>query len=228
MDIQQLVIECAPILHFHPDEGEYCCFPSDAEKIYERFQGDWALFKEDKNPKSLDPSTPCYFETWGDDDLIQIRYWFWYNYNDFPGGHLGIGKHLGDWEHVEIRLFRNLKSIWLLSNHLEARILTNHRIRTRHHTEKPILENNHIHVWVALGSHANYASPSSKPRCYVRLFCDKIMDGGAIWQTEQNLKLLTETNFRSFKGRWGDEKAPRSPLNVYNNRWRNAPDIQPI
>jgi hypothetical protein len=228
MDIQQLVIEYAPILHFHPDEGEYCCFPSDAEKIYERFQGDWVLFKEDKNPKSLDPSAPCYFETWEDDDLIQIRYWFWYNYNDFPGGLLGIGKHLGDWEHVEIRLFRDLKSIWLLSNHLEARISTNHRIRTGHHIEKPTLENNHIHVWVALGSHANYASPNSKSRCYARILCDKIMDGGAIWQTEQNLKPLTETNFRSFEGRWGDEKAPRSPLNVYNNRWRNAHDIQPI
>jgi hypothetical protein len=226
MDIQQLVREYAPILHFHPDEGKHCCFPSDAEKTFERFHKDWTQFKEDKNPKRLDQSTPCYFETWEDDNLVQIRYWFWYNYDDFPGRHLGIGKHLGDWEHVEVRFFADLRVIWLLSNHLETRISTNQGTITGYQTEIPTLENNHIHVWVALGSHANYPSPTSKPRCYARFFCDKIADGGAIWHAMQNLKPLNETNFCSFEGRWGDKKAPRSPLNEYNNRWRNAPDIR--
>ena len=225
MDVKHLVREYAPILHFHPEEGEHCCFPSDAERIFERFHRNWTLFKEEKIPKSLDQSAPCYFETWVDEDLVQIRYWFWYNYNDFPGGHLGIGKHLGDWEHVELRRFSDQKSIWLLSNHKDARISTNYGNLECHYTEPAILEDNHIHVWVALGSHAHYPSPTSKPRCYARVFCDKIAEGGLIWHTVQNLKPLTKTNFRAFEGRWGDEKAPRSPLNEYNNRWRNAPKI---
>jgi hypothetical protein len=226
MEIQRLVREYAPILHFHPEEGEHCCFPSDAEAIFERFHNDWSLFKEDKTPKSLGQSTPCYFETWEDDDLIQIRYWFWYNYNDFPGAPLGFGKHLGDWEHVELRCFNDSNTIWLLSNHLGARISTEHGSFENYCTEIPILENNHIHVWVALGSHANYSSPNSNPYCYARVFCDRIAEGGSIWQTAQGLKPMIETNFKAFKGRWGDEKAPRSPLNEYNNRWRNAPDIR--
>ncbi len=226
MDIEHIVTEYAPILHFHPEEGQHCCFPSDAERIFEMFHKDWTLFKVDKTPKSLDQSAPCYYETWVNDDLAQIRYWFWYNYNDFPGTRFGIGKHLGDWEHVELRLFSGLKAVWLLSNHESARAVTIYGSIAQYYTEQPILEGNHIHVWVALGSHAVYPSPTSNPRCYARVFCDRIADGGSIWYTEQGLKPLSETNFRSFKGRWGDKKAPKSPLNECNSRWRNSPEIR--
>ncbi len=226
MDIQHLAREYAPILHFHPKEGEHCCFPSDAERVFERCHRDWTLFIEDKTPKSLDQSAPCYYETWVDDDLTQVRYWFWYNYNDFPGTQFGIGKHLGDWEHVELRLFSGLRSVWLLSNHKGTRVSTSHGNLADYYSEQPILERNHIHVWVALGSHANYSSPNSNPRCYARIFCDRIAEGGSIWYTEHILKPLAETNFRAFKGRWGDKKAPRSPLHEHNNRWRNVPDIR--
>ncbi|MFW9959967.1 MAG: hypothetical protein ACFFDV_03055 [Candidatus Thorarchaeota archaeon] len=226
MDIEKLVREYAPILHFHPEEGRHCCFPSDAERVFETFHKDWTLFREDKTPKSLDQSAPCYYETWVDGDLTQIRYWFWYNYNDFPGTRFGIGKHLGDWEHVELRLFSDRRSVWLLSNHESTRVATGHGGITHYYSEQPILERNHIHVWVALGSHAIYPSAASSPRCYARIFCDKIAEDGSIWHTEQCLKPLSETNFREFKGRWGDKKAPRSPLNECNNRWRNAPDIR--
>jgi hypothetical protein len=92
----------------------------------------------------------------------------------------------------------------------------------------PILDGTHLHVWVALGSHAHYPAPDSKPRCYARIFCDKIKDGGAIWNTHMSLKSMDKVNFRNFTGRWGDEKAPRGPANEYNNRWRNAPDSEPI
>ncbi|MFW9959313.1 MAG: hypothetical protein ACFFCT_14695 [Candidatus Odinarchaeota archaeon] len=226
MDIQQLVRDYAPILHFHPEEGEYCCFPNDAEKVFERFHRNWSLFKEDKTPKRLNKSTPSYYETWVDDDLIQIRYWFWYNYNDFPGGYFGIGRHVGDWEHVEVRVFSEQKRIWLLSNHKSARISTSQQNLAGYCIEPPILERNHIHVWVALGSHANYPAPTSKPRCYARVLCDRIEADGSIWHTALGLKPLVETNFHTFRGRWGDWRAPRSPLNEYNNRWRNAPDIR--
>lgn len=227
MNTPDLVRAFAPILHFHPEEGSHCCFPSDAEKIYELFQNDWDSFTVTKTPKELDETAPCYYEIWSDNSMTQIRYWFWYNYNDFPGTYFGLGDHLGDWEHVEVRLYKSTQiqdAIWLVSNHLKARLASITKTIPRFDVEIPILGGTHLHVWVALGSHANYLSPTSTPYCHARIFCDKIQDKGEIWITEKVLKNLDETNFRNFTGRWGDEKAPRSPRNEYNNRWRNAPD----
>jgi len=221
----------APILHFHPEEGSFCCFPSDAEETYATFQKDWYEFVEDRSPKELLPNTPCYYEFWEEAGLTQIRYWFWYRYNDFPGAPLNIGKHVGDWENVEVRLYGSSETedaIWILSNHYEARLAGISRTLQGFIREDPILTGTQIHVWSALGTHANYPSPKSKPRCYVRFFCDKIADGGAVWNTQEYLKLLDETNFSAFEGRWGDKKAPRGPANEYNNRWRNAPNHDPI
>jgi len=228
MSIQQLVRGFAPVLHFHPKEGEHCCFPSDAEEVLKRYHMDWTLFGEGKAPKTLDRSAPRYFGSWTDDNLTQIRYWIWYNYNDFPTGPLGIGKHLGDWEHIEVRLFQGLDPVCLLSNHDSARIAASSGTFPGFATEAAMLEDTHLHAWVALGSHAHYPSPTSQPRCYARLFCDKIADNGATWHTEQNLKSLADTNFNAFKGRWGDQRSPWSPLNEHNNRWRNTPDLRPV
>ena len=230
-DIHSIVRRFAPILHFHPKEGEFCCFPSDAEDIYEQFHEDWNLFVEDRQPKEFLPSTPCYYEFWEDEKLTQVRYWFWYRFNDFPGTTLSLGKHVGDWENVEVRLYgsTNLRdSIWVLSNHHEARLASLSKTLQGFVREDAILDNEQINVWSALGTHANYPSPLSKPRCYARFFCDKIADGGSIWNTKENLKLMEKTNFCRFEGRWGDKKAPRGPANEYNNRWRNAPNHDPI
>lgn len=226
MDLDELIKEFAPILHFHPEEGKCCCYPSNAEDIYGQYNDDWSSFQETRLPRQLDPATPCYVESWLNRHLTQIRYWFWYNYNDFPGSPISIGKHIGDWEHVEVRLYEGEDPLWLLSNHLESRLASQKLVLPNFNREEPILTERHIHVWVALGSHANYVSPSSSPRCYARVFCDKIAENGEVWYTENGLKPISETNFKSFEGRWGDEKAPRSPLNPYNNRWRNAPDLR--
>ncbi len=230
-DTRSLAWSYAPIVHFHPREGEYCCYPSDAEEIYEMFHQDWNLFVEDRRPKQLLASPPCYYEYWEDENLIQIRYWFWYRFNDFPGAPFSIGKHVGDWENVEVRFFGSTElddAIWLLSNHYEARLASQSRTLPGFLPEDAILNQEQINVWSALGTHANYPSPLSSPRCYFQIICDKIDDGGLIWNTQENLVLLKETNFKSFKGRWGNKKAPRGPANEYNNRWRNAPDTIPV
>ncbi len=227
------VREFAPILHFHPKEGEFCCFPSDAEEIYEWFSSDWSQFTEDLSPSVINENAPCYYEIWRDDRMIQLRYWFWYRFNRFPGAPFRLGDHLGDWEHIEVRIYHNLNEdvvIWLYSNHLTARLAS----RPLGYTidgftpERLITNENHVHAWVALGSHAHYPLPDSRPYCYARVLCDRIAEGGKTWNTWNNLKALKDTNFASFTGRWGDKKAPRSPTNKYNNRWRNAPDIEPF
>ena len=228
-----LITSYAPILHFHPDEGSWCCFPSDAERIYEKYHHDWTLFERDLSPTELLDNTPCYYETFEHDGWTQIRYWFWYNYNRFPGAHFGFGDHLGDWEHVEVRIYPEIDdgvTIWLLSNHLTARVGSRPAgYSFRGLIPEPLtLDGNHVHVWVALGSHANYPSPTSKPKCFLRFWCDKIADGGAVWHTANNLVDLKSTNFYEFKGRWGDKKAPRSPTNGYNNPWRNSTEVRPV
>lgn len=228
--IYDLVRRFAPIVHFHPDEGQFCCFPSDAEEIYVRFFTNWDKFIEDRSPNELLPTTPCYYEYWEDEGLTQIRYWFWYRYNDFPGAPFSLGKHVGDWENVEVRLYDSTRvedAIWTLSNHYEARLAATSKTLPGFTNEGITLSGEQIHVWSALGTHANYPSPRSKPRCYARFFCDKIADGGPVWYID-SLKHMAETNFCAYEGRWGDKKAPRGPANEYNNRWRNAPNLDPI
>ncbi len=224
----------APILHFHPDEGQHCCFPSDAEVVFANYGSDWTRFRKELSPTILEKDAPCYFEFWHEPNMLQFKFWFWYNYNSFPEAPLGLGQHIGDWEHVEIRLYQlddnQPATIWLLSNHHEARLCSqpNNLTVGRLTPEAPTLSEMQIHVWVALGSHANYPSADSKPKCYLRLWCDKIADGGPLWDTKDSLKSLDDTNFALYEGRWGNKKAPRSPRSIYNSRTRNAPLTRPI
>ncbi len=229
-DIPEIVRNFAPILHFHPEEGTYCCFPSDAEEIYSKYKDNWDSFKKQLTPSILDQNTPCYYEMWTSDGMTQIRYWFWYNYNRFPRAPLKLGEHLGDWEHVEVRIYSDDRVIWLLSNHLESRLasIPNGITLPEFKSVAPVLDAMHIHAWVALGSHSLYPAHDSKPYCIAGILCDKISEKGKIWRTESNLINLSQTNFFEFQGRWGDKYAPRSPTNDYNNRWRNAPNRLPI
>jgi hypothetical protein len=224
----------APILHFHPLEGEYCCYPSDAEEILSKFGSDWTHFKEDPSPKTFQSDAPCYYEYWHDKDMFQAKYWFWYRFNRFPRDLIGIGKHKGDWEHVEVRHYlpesETPGTIWLLSNHLEARLVSYPGLyKLPGFVQEPIsLTDNHVHVWVALGSHANFPSPNAPKRRILWFWKDITADGGEVWHTEPVLKSVDDTNFADYIGRWGNENSPRGPRNPYNNRTRNAPLVKPI
>ncbi|MFW9907665.1 MAG: hypothetical protein ACFFEF_03745 [Candidatus Thorarchaeota archaeon] len=228
-DVPGIIKAHAPILHFHPDEGEYCCYPTSAEEIYKNYGQRWHEYRKILTPSILDQDAPCYFELWEDEKLTHLRYWFYYNYNRFPKAPLGLGEHAGDWEHVELRIYKE-GTIWLLSNHLKCRLASLPRNMTfpGYATTEPILTGNQIHIWVALGSHACYPSPDSRPYCFAKILCDVIEDGGAVYDSSRNLVDLTRTNFYSFTGRWGDSGSPRSPTNDYNNRWRNIPNHRPV
>ncbi|MHA2003747.1 MAG: hypothetical protein ACW975_05825 [Candidatus Thorarchaeota archaeon] len=234
VDPEGFIRAYAPILHFHPREGEYCCYPSDAEETFSKYSSDWSQFKKDLTPKTLQPDAPCYYEYWQDENMFQVKYWFWYQYNKFPRAPFGQGRHLGDWEHVEIRHFLPVSetpgSIWLLSNHLEALLVSHPGFYTLpgFDPEPNTLTDNHVHVWVALGSHANYPLPSGRKKRIALLWKDITAKGGEEWHTEQVLKPIDATNFVDFEGRWGNKRSPRGPRNPYNNRSRNAPLVKPI
>ncbi|MFW9912800.1 MAG: hypothetical protein ACFFEU_10025 [Candidatus Thorarchaeota archaeon] len=234
VDPEAFVRAYAPILHFHPREGEQCCYPSDAEEIFAKYGSDWTQFKDDASPKTFQPDAPCYYEYWLDEDMFQIKYWFWYRYNDFPGPPLGRGKHRGDWEHVEVRHYpprsETLCTIWLLSTHLKALLVSYPGFCTLPgFTPEPIsLTDKHVHVWVALGSHANFPSPNGPKKRIALIWRDSTANGGEEWHTERSLKLIDDTNFANYVGRWGNRRSPRGPRNPYNSRTRNAPLVEPI
>ncbi len=233
-DPEAFIQAYAPILHFHPREGEHCCYPSDAEETFSKFSSDWTQFKEDMTPKMFQSDAPCYYEYWHDENMFQIKYWFWYRYNDFPGAPARRGKHKGDWEHVEVRHYlpasKTPGTIWLLSNHLDALLVSYPGVYTLPgFTPEPIiLTDDHVHVWVALGSHAIFPSPDGPKRRIALFWRDTTADGGEVWHTEPVLKSIDDTNFVDYEGRWGDSRSPRGPRNPYNNRFRNAPLVKPI
>jgi len=102
-------------------------------------------------------------------------------------------------------------------------------IHPRGFTPQPItLIENHVHVWVALGSHANFSSPYGPKRRIALFWKDTTADGGEVWHTERKLKPIDDTNFADYVGRWGDGKSPRGPRNPYNDRERNTPLVKPI
>jgi hypothetical protein len=234
VDPEEFIRAYAPILHFHPQEGEHCCYPSGAEEIFSRFSSDWTQFREDLTPKTFHSDAPCYYEYWQDKDMFQAKYWFWYRFNRFPKDPFGIGRHKGDWEHVEIRHYMQGSetpgTIWLLSNHLEAILVSHPGFYTLPgFTPGPIsLTDNHVHVWVALGSHAIFPSPYGPKKRIALLWKDITATGGEEWHTKGSLKSIDNTSFAKYVGRWGDNRSPRGPRNPYNNRSRNAPLVKPI
>lgn len=199
-----LVKEYAPILNFHPNEGKQCCFPSSAEDAYQRAkQGKTGKNKE---PKLLKPESPCYYEALNTKNGFRIKYWFWYNYNDYPTGPDPLGSHPGDWEYIEIYFENERPFLYQFSNHSGARIKDMKEITTI---------SNQVEVWVGSGSHANYESSNPENIHSVLGFPDLVAAGGAKWNTANNLVDIRNTNFYydNFMNDWGDGKKIYGPLN---------------
>jgi hypothetical protein len=208
-EVPEIVRLYAPVLSFHPKEGGQCCYPSDAEQAF----AEGRLGKEVREPKSLIPGTPCYYQTaqglqQGNlCNVTRIKYWFWYNYNDFPECPDVGGSHPGDWESVEVVLVWGQVYVYLLSNHDGCIAVWPGAAKLAEDAD-----NTHIKVWVGNGSHANYPSPTYKVYCFTSFLggscCDEIKDGGSLWATMDSLKAIAETNFAGYPGKWGDPVSP--------------------
>ena len=203
-----IVKNFAPILHFHPNEGIQCCYPSSAEDAYPRAK----LGKTGKYllPKLMALNTPCYFEALYTSNGFRIKYWFWYNYNDYPTGPNLWGSHPGDWEYLEVKFENDKPYEYIFSNHKGKRVKNSYQVRTK---------NNQVKVWVGNGSHANYESPDPSAIASILGFSDKIANGGSIWDTANNLKDIRNTIFcrDNYLGDWGDGKKIFGPLNRMKN-----------
>jgi len=116
-----------------------------------------------------------------------VQYWVYYVFNDGP-----LNIHEGDWEMIQI-------------------VLTNdeptHAMVSQHHSgqqapwEQTDHEDNHIKVYVARGTHANYLRSYSG---VLGVANDVVGSNGEILEPDEySLVMLTNQSWLSYGGRWG-------------------------
>ncbi len=121
-----------------------------------------------------------------------IQYWFFYAFN---GGDLN--RHEGDWEMIQVVLSGGQPSEVMYSQHYAGQKAKWNQVDK---------DGDHVKVYVARGSHANYIKPYSGK---VGLASDTVGDNGKILKpiTLQsdgyNILLLGDQQWLTFRGRWG-------------------------
>jgi hypothetical protein len=116
-----------------------------------------------------------------------IQYWFFYAFN---GGDLN--RHEGDWEMVQVVLSGGQPSEVMYSQHYAGQTAKWNQVDK---------EGDHVKVYVAKGSHANYIKPYSGK---VGLASDTVGDNGKILApTEYTIQILDTQGWLSYGGRWG-------------------------
>ena len=116
-----------------------------------------------------------------------IQYWFFYAFN---GG--DMNRHEGDWEMIQVVLSGEQPTQVMFSQHYAGQTATWNQV------EK---EGNHVKVYVARGSHANYIKPYSGK---IGLASDTVGDNGKVLPpTEYTIEVLADQPWLAFAGSWG-------------------------
>lgn len=122
-----------------------------------------------------------------DTSTNSIQYWFFYAFN---GGDLN--RHEGDWEMVQVVLSNGQPSEVMFSQHHTGQKATWDQVDK---------EGDHVKIYVARGSHANYIRSYSGK---VGLASDTVADNGKVLQpTDYSIELLSTQPWLDFAGRWG-------------------------
>ena len=125
-----------------------------------------------------------------------IQYWFFYAFNAGD-----LNRHEGDWEMIQVVLSNGQPSEVMFSQHYSGQKATWSQV------EK---EGDHVKVYVAKGSHANYIKSFSGK---AGLASDTVADNGKILRpTEYTIDLLEDQPWLSFPGRWGWVGADQSTV----------------
>ncbi len=116
-----------------------------------------------------------------------IQYWFFYAFN---GGDLN--RHEGDWEMVQVVLSGGHPSQVMFSQHYAGQSAR---------WEQVDKQGDHVKVYVARGSHANYIKSYSGK---VGLASDSVGDNGKVLLPEQySLEILGDQPWLQYAGHWG-------------------------
>lgn len=120
-----------------------------------------------------------------------IQYWFFYAFNKGE-----LNKHEGDWEMVQVVISGGKPSGAMYSQHHSGQRATWDQV------EK---EGNHIKVYVARGSHANYLRSYSGK---LGIASDIVGDNGNVLRVDKDysLELInpTDNEWLNYAGRWGE------------------------
>ncbi len=158
---------------------------------------------------------PCWTELWYEEPYLQVKYWFWYPFNDHPNDtNLNLFDHEGDWEHIELR----------------AKILDKKSFRyfyyfDRHGRSHSVLPSQwessidgikqHPIIWAAEGSHVPYERSDIHEKIEVQkgvpgltTMFDNVADSDIRWKTFDSLNFKhkePQNPVWTFKGQWGDD-----------------------
>ncbi|MDG6219935.1 MAG: Vps62-related protein [Candidatus Thermoplasmatota archaeon] len=184
---------------------------------------DQGILNDFRNSKSqFPPMVYARVESMTDGGYM-VQYWFFYPFNSGP-----MNTHEGDWEMIAVRLSPTQSPLYAAySQHLSG---------ARAQWSLVDKTGNNPHVYVALGSHANYMRPYEGG---LGLASDKASDGGRVLQPSQyDLIMLGEPGpgnrpadqaWLDFAGNWGDygridsgimgERGPLGP--AQQDKWQN-------
>ena len=174
-------------------------------------------------------------------DWVVIQYWFFYLFNDW------CNKHEGDWEGVDI-IFNGVSSAReILDNPSIAPqfvAYSQHGAGQRVRWENVIRENMHSRIYVAVGSHANYASPGYYPAVIGIDRAEPDFNKPALNPTIELIaqsgdgRLLPESAWANFVGEWGESAwlgVSSAPRLATSSRWLNPyglamdlPEVDPF
>jgi len=219
---EDIAEQYAPILYFEQDE---MCYPVDVSYHIDnsylyQFTGDEPLLINE-TPSDLNLSvyfTDCYYldnmlGTTDDEDIIQdyknklntfgyrvyyhihqsggitiVQYWMFYAFNKGD-----LNQHEGDWEMVQIVLSGGTPTDVMYSQHHGGQRATWDQVER---------DGDHIKVYVARGSHANYLRPYSGK---FGIASDIVGSNGKMLESgDYSLELLESQDWLSFAGRWGE------------------------
>ena len=200
----QLPEDYAPILYF---EGEETCYPVDANyhidnsdlKMLTMDDGQLAYYDNregtpDDNGvinhyKSQNYQSIVYYLEGEENGVPFIQYWMFYAFN--KGEH---NQHEGDWEMVEVVIPSSGEKWVAYSQHYSGQSATWDQV------EK---EDNHIKVYVARGSHANYLRSYSGK---VGISSDIVGSNGKVYRVNEEyiLKDITQESWYNGEFLWGE------------------------
>jgi hypothetical protein len=116
-----------------------------------------------------------------------IQYWFFYAFN---GGTLN--RHEGDWEMVQVVLSGGQPTQVMFSQHNSGQSALWRQVDK---------VGNHVKVYVARGSHANYIKPYAGKLGFAS---DEVGDNGKVLQpTDYTIEVLASQPWLAFQGHWG-------------------------
>lgn len=210
----------APVFYF---EGEETCYPVDANYHLDPDTSDKKRLTDDgvedinESTYNLNETDNIFYDnkhgTIDDDGVIKhyqsveknygytvyyritneggnqvIQYWMFYAFNDGD-----LNKHEGDWEMVQV-VIPNSGSKWVA--------YSQHHSGQRAPWDMVEKEDDHIKVYVARGSHANFLRSFSGK---LGMSADIVGDNGKTLEPgDYQLKPLDDQEWIDFEGRWGE------------------------